>query len=465
MAIQTGTDSPESFVGTFDGDSITAFGGNDSIYAWDGNDTLYGGDGDDQVYGAAGNDLVDGGAGDDNVQGGGGVDTVYGGDGNDWVVVDYVRGENGSVGYGGAGDDTMFFFARTGGTAYGGDGIDVLQLQGENDDPLTIDLASQKIDGHGSYVGLTYSGFEALDILSAGSGNDKIHAGDFKDKIHVGTGNNLVEAGGGDDVVYYGTHGASTLGGGAGQDTLVVDSAGSALYFIFDHFDGGLDDGQGSVITGFENFDATGSIFDDIAVFDSGNDRFYGFTGNDTAFGYAGRDQLYGANGDDLLDGGAGRDRLFGGAGNDVLNGGDARDFLGGGKGDDLIDAGAGDDRIRFLSGHDTATGGAGHDHFQFTHPQHGLVTITDFTTGVDQLQFTGTYLPGGLTAGSLDPARLSVGAAVGTLGQFVLTYDADSDTTTLVWDQNGSDSSGTVETYAIFEGQVALSASDFLIL
>jgi Ca2+-binding RTX toxin-like protein len=464
MTILTGNDSPESFAGGWEADSITGLGGDDSIYAWDGNDTLYGGSGNDMIYSGADDDLAYGGDGDDTVQGGAGDDSLYGGAGADWMVVNFASDAGSATAYGGAGNDEVMFFGGAGGRAYGGTGLDILQLQAVDENALTVDLAHQTLDGHGSYVGVTYAGFEALDIISH-SGNDVILAGEANDRISVGVGDNLVEAGGGDDLVTYSTHGASTLDGGAGQDTLQVDAAGSSLYFIFDHFDGGLDDGQGSVITGFEAYVATGSIFDDIAVFDAGNDRFTGYAGADTAFGYDGRDALFGMAGNDSLDGGAGRDRLFGGADNDTLIGGSEGDFLGGGKGDDLLDGGTGDDRFRFLEGNDTATGGAGQDWFLFTHPTHGVATITDFATGIDQLRFTGSYLPGGLAAGALDPALLSVGAATGGAGQFVLIHDTASNTSTLVWDQNGDDPSGAVETYAIFEGDVTLSASDFVIL
>jgi len=367
------------------------------------------------------------------------------------------------VAYGGTGNDEVLFFGGGGGTAYGGAGTDILQLLDRDGNALTVDLSSQTLNGHGSYVGVTFAGFEALDV-TAGSGNDVIIAAGANDRIVVGIGENRVLAGDGDDLVSYGTRGASTLDGGAGQDTLQVDAAGSALYFIFDHFDGDIDDGQGSVLTGFESFDATGSQFGDIAVFDTGNDRFIGYTGDDTALGYDGHDKLFGQEGNDSLDGGSAGDQLIGGTGNDTLDGGLGNDFLGGGPGDDLVFGGGGDDRIRVRTGHDTITGGTGHDVIIFAPAPHGMATITDFETGIDHLGFIGADLAAGLAAGPLDPSRLALGAASGSLGQFVLSYDAGTDTSTLVWDSNGADPAGTVETFALFDGHIVLSAQDILI-
>ena len=74
------------------------------------------------------------------------------------------------------------------------------------------------------------------------------------------------------------------------------------------------------------------------------------------------------------MDGGNGNDILLGGIGNDILNGGNGNDILSGGD------------------GNDTLTGGAGVDSFLYNiaaNASTNFDTITDFTSGSDQLKFT----------------------------------------------------------------------------
>ncbi len=115
-------------------------------------------------------------------------------------------------------------------------------------------------------------GSNANDILTAGSGNDKLLGGD------------------GDDILY----------GGAGNDRLFGDNGDDTLY-------GG-----------------------------TGNDFLYGGSNNDILNGESGRDSLYGGSGNDTLNGGSDKDYLYGDSGNDVLNGGTGNDRLYGGTGNDV---------------------------------------------------------------------------------------------------------------------------------
>ena len=466
MAIRNGSNGDDTLVGTYNNDLINCRDGNDLVFASWGNDSVYGGLGNDFLVGDLGDDLLVGGLGNDSVQGGGGADSLYGGQGDDWVVVNYTDTPSSASGYGGDGNDSFLVFGGGGGHVYGGSGIDVLQLDRTNDFALTVDLAAQTLDGHGSFVSVTFTGIESLEI-DAGAGNDVILAGDLNDKVSVDRGDNLVLAGGGDDSVSYVTRGTSTLDGGAGHDVLTVYGGYSSLYFIWNPTNGSIDDGQGSTIAGFEDYVAYGSNLADIVAFAGGDDQFYGAYDNDTAFGGDGRDKLMGSNGQDDLHGGAGADNIYGGRDSDTIYGDKGNDFISGGRdiGNDVVYGGDGNDSIRFGDGNDTATGGAGQDLFQFLLPGTGANTITDFSTGVDQLQFAGTYLPGGPAPGPLDASLLSLGAASGPQAQFVLTYDAASDTSRLVWDPNGDDPSGTTQTWAIFTGAVALSASDVLIV
>jgi Ca2+-binding RTX toxin-like protein len=106
-----------------------------------------------------------------------------------------------------------------------------------------------------------------------------------------------------------------------------------------------------------------------------------GGSGNDTLSSTA-------TAGADTLDGGAGNDALTGGGGADALLGGAGADTLTGGTGADVLTGGDGGDRFVFAS-NDTgaqtpvavSTLGA---------PD----TITDFVSGTDKIQVTGTYAP-----------------------------------------------------------------------
>lgn len=466
MSVITGTPDPEAHPGTPFDDLITAFGGNDSVYAFGGNDLIYGGQGDDSLLGQFGNDTVYGEQGNDRLEAGGDTDQLFGGEGNDFIMVNDINYDGLSTAYGGADDDVVAIFGSAHGTAYGGDGIDLLLLSGLSGDPLFVDLSTQTLNGNGSYPGVTFDSFERLYVFT-GSGNDSIYAGDYSDDLNVGQGDNIVDAKGGDDTVRYITRGTSTLEGGAGTDTLQIFNGSAAIYFIYDQFEGDIDDGQGSVITGFERFEVYGAGANDIAGFGIGNDLFRGRRGNDTAFGFDGNDRLYGDAGSDSLDGGTGNDTIYGGRHADTIYGGAGDDFIGAGNdlGGDVVYGGDGNDRMRFGLGDDTATGGAGQDTFLFTLNQTGVTTITDFETGVDELRFKGIYLPSGLETGALDPSRLSIGGAVGTEAQFVLTYDADTNFTSLTWDTNGETPAGGSYIYVLFTGNVTLDASDVLIV
>lgn len=97
----------------------------------------------------------------------------------------------------------------------------------------------------------------------------------------------------------------------------------------------------------------------------SGDDTFYGYSGNDIFDGNGGNDRLYGRDGDDSLRGGSGNDLLDGGRGDDLLLGGDGadtiNDFTGrglayGDDGNDTIAVGAME--VRAGRGHDRVDGG-----------------------------------------------------------------------------------------------------------
>lgn len=450
MSLVQGTPRPDSRSGTTDHDTILGLGGDDALFGDDGNDTIYGHTGNDFLSGDDGNDLLIGGNGNDTIYGGSGLDTAYGGNGNDIILLTDPVYTGGGSAYGGAGNDAFILTGTDDALIRGGKGIDVMVLAWLEEHLGAVDVSISPAAGlrAGTTSGLTvdFASIEQL-VLYSGNGDDSVIGGARQDFISVARGANQVDAGGGRDFVTYEIGEANTLNGGNGQDTLEARVTDRAMYFIVNQGAGTVDDGHLSDISGFETYVLRGSDGNDIVALDAGNDYFEGGRGEDTASGREGADTLWGDDGNDLLMGDAGADLLKGGRGNDDLQGG------------------SGNDRIRLELGNDTATGGLGADTFIFAASGIGNHLITDFTSGEDSLQFEAALLQFGPGPGALDPALLNTGAAVGGDAQFVVIYDAGTDETRLIWDPNGDDPAGGVYAIARFDGNVALAASDILVI
>lgn len=256
-----------------------------NLMGTEGADTLSGEEGDDTLDGATGNDLLTGGAGNDVLFAGDGQDSLAGGAGNDslfsWNLEEYddfmgsygdagpsnLSGEEGNdtlygmvVGdslYGGAGDD-LLLIDESQITAEGGDGNDTFTTSdsamtyldserdnvtvrgGAGDDRLRFTGADQDLfgedgndtlsadfgDGNGLYGGVgddyVLMGSQGGSCgLYGGEGNDTVFSDTVGDKQNVGDGNRLY-GGDGDDLVEQQYRDASTLSGGAGNDTFAV---------------------------------------------------------------------------------------------------------------------------------------------------------------------------------------------------------------------------------------------------
>ncbi|GAX43111.1 cadherin [Tolypothrix sp. NIES-4075] len=118
-------------------------------------------------------------------------------------------------------------------------------------------------------------------------------------------GSDRISALDGDDIVYGGL-GSDRIFGGNGNDTLYGDLETIPTYGV--------------------NFTMS--------------DTIYGGLGNDLIYGNGGNDYLYGEDGNDSIWGAAGDDEIWGGAGNDILNGGTGKDsfVLVRGQGKDTIE-------------------------------------------------------------------------------------------------------------------------------
>ena len=118
---------------------------------------------------------------------------------------------------------------------------------GSNDDIVIGNQAANEIRGNDGDDFIF--GFNGDDVIFGGSGNDELRGGTGADRIHGGSGDDLiyyakdgdiVDGGDGDDVFVYdglvqSAWGDATIIGGAGNDTLYLDSSdyGSGSFFDF----------------------------------------------------------------------------------------------------------------------------------------------------------------------------------------------------------------------------------------
>ncbi len=413
LVLLQGDDDPEEFNASTRHEEIHAEGGNDTVYASDGNDLVYGGDGADSLFGGYGGDRLFGEDGDDVIWGDYGHDRMYGGAGDDTML-------NASFGndsaWGGDGNDFIYWGVADSGLFHGGRGLDHFSYYNSfYADALSVDISS----GSGALVQgpvtVTLTSVERITVYG-GQADDTVTGGRFKDQIQVYSGANTVDAGAGNDNVVYSVGAENFLEGGAGTDTLYV--GGNVAGFTFTTV-GGISDGFGSVISGFERF------------------ALYGGIGWDNLTGGDLRDTLAGYRGNDTLHGGGGNDRMSGDSGDDSLDGGD---------GDDLVSGGAGTDDL---------TGGTGEDTFLFAADDLAVDIVRDFESGTDVLRIKASVY-GIVVSGA---PVLSVDAATGTDGQFIYnTVSGD-----LIWDANGVLTGGDVSIVAL-DSAPALEQGDIVL-
>lgn len=199
------------------------------------------------------------------------------------------------------------------------------------------------------------------DILYGDNGNDKLYGGAGDDELRGGNGKDFLYGGDGNDTL----HGGAVAHGGDGNDNIFGFSGRNELY-------GG--NGVDKIYAGADNDHVEGGAGGDILRGEGGNDTIKGGEGDDKIYGDGGRD----------LDGPDGNDKLYGGNGDDYIQGGQGNDIIYGGAGDDYIDS-------YYLDGDDKITGGEGNDTFKFSAGLSGNDTITDFTSGEDQIIISGT--------------------------------------------------------------------------
>ncbi|NEP62038.1 MAG: calcium-binding protein [Symploca sp. SIO2G7] len=132
-------------------------------------------------------------------------------------------------------------------------------------------------------------------------------------------------------------------------------------------------------------FDSDVVMGDSFDVFNAGSNHQSVFSLDTVTFLNSLNNDIQGFDAsEDVINAGQGNDRLEGLSGDDLLRGEEGNDTLLGGLGDDKLVGGSGDDLLDGGTGNNTYTGGAGRDQFMLS--EESTNTITDFTSGEDQL-------------------------------------------------------------------------------
>lgn len=272
------------------------------------------------------------------------------------------------------------------------------------------------------------TGSEGIDLLFLNDGDDSVFGGslDASGDIFVGgDGNDVIGGAAGNDFLIgdsaygnptapdagaAGDDGSDEIFGGIGDDIIIGGSAtGMTL--------GGTINGSPNVDTGL-TFGYTGTvegtaadilwggegndsvlgaggddkiglgIGNDYAEGGAGSDTIYGSDGMDNIFGGLGSDELWGGNDVDFLDGGSKNDTLGGGAGDDVLFGGSDQDSLTGGEGNDVLSGDTGSDTLNGGEGDDILMGSVDSDTFEFD-TNGGTDLIADFNVDEDVIDIS----------------------------------------------------------------------------
>ncbi len=271
---------------------------------------------------------------------------------------------------------------------------------GEDNDVITVNAYSN--GGH--------DGWDNTFIINSGEGDDRITLQDSSNAPgqHVtGMTEYVVNAGDGDDVVNVsGAYGAASVAGGAGNDTITVQSSNPSASVTVD---GG--EGRDTITVG----NGRNQSFDSITVNAGADDDTVEVRGAYTTATVSG-----GAGNDDLNVRGtnAAAERIVnGGDGNDdiLLEGTYATGDVQGGEGDDVlfvqgaydsvdVDGGTGNDTITVRGGNAgsavTVDGGEGGDTIS-VEGQHNTVVVDGGGSEKNTIILNGEYASGSVTAGS----------------------------------------------------------------
>jgi Ca2+-binding RTX toxin-like protein len=333
----TGGGGNDTLRGNAGDDVLSGLGGDDQLFGGFigsgskmGSDTLYGGDGNDALY-AEGGSVGYGGAGQDTLSGRNGGNALYGGADNDSLT---TRG--GDQLFGDAGDDRLVVTDAGGAEIHGGAGNDTLvvdvsasypgssQLYGDDgDDVLTGDTTQERLDGgrgtdemRGGLGDDTYVVDRPQDVIieAANEGADTVEiryshilGANFENLLLMGDANGWGNAAAN---VLTGNDGANRLNGLGGADTL-IGGKGDDIYVVNNPGDQIVESSAQGSDTVLSSIDySLGNAVEHLTLLGSA-DR--------TATGNTGANRLTGNSGDNLITGNGGADVLKGNLGADIF--------------------------------------------------------------------------------------------------------------------------------------------------
>jgi Ca2+-binding RTX toxin-like protein len=176
--------------------------------------------------------------------------------------------------------------------------------------------------------------------INTGNGDDTVLAiGSGNDTISAGGGHNAIQLGSGSDVIH--TSGDDTILAGSGSETIAATGTGSDVIYAGSGTLFFMASGASTVFAGSGSDTFFGGTGPDVVYGGTGGNNFlFAGTGAATLFGGGNGDQLYAAgSAAQALHAGAGNETLFGGfaSGQDTFYGGTGNVSITGGTGNDLF--------------------------------------------------------------------------------------------------------------------------------
>jgi hypothetical protein len=433
-------------------------------------DSIAGTDGADTLNGGGGNDTLSGGWSNDTLTGGAGVDKVDGQEGSDLYIVaaagDHAAAEFADTGT--IGSDELRFTATATGTLtiFSGDtGIEKVVIgTGTGANAVRTATTVLNVNAAAAVNALAIYGNAGVNTITGTAFNDTLDGGAGADKLTGGAGDDLYIVDNAKDIVTEGTTGghdtvrasASFILGANVEDlvlagTAAINGTGNAsVNTITGNAAANVIDGKG----GLDLLDGAGGS--DIYLVVSAADHpgaeiaDSGSSGSDEVrFAAAAASTLVlfaGDTGIERVTIGTGTAAVATTSGTVALNVdasavGNALAISGNAGANTLVGT-AFDDTIDGKAGKDILTGGGGADAFVFSVAANAKAvdTITDFTSGVDSLEFSKAVFKGlGTLAGPLSAAQFwsAAGAVKGHDLDDRIIYDTD--TGTVYYDADGS--------------------------
>ncbi|MBC6431611.1 calcium-binding protein [Nostoc sp. HG1] len=369
-------------------------------------------------------------------------------------------------------------------TIDGGKGNDLLSVFYSSDEGITTTFnPTTNISSiRAGTNGVSYKNIEQLNITGTDY-NDLILGSNGNDTLSGGFGgNDTIDGGKGNDTLFGGFGGNDTIDGGKGDDLLSVSySSDEGITTTFNPTTniGSITAGTNRVsYKNIERLNIIGTQQNDLIVGNNGNDTL--------SAGYGGNDTIDGGKGDDVLsvDYSNGEEKItstFNAITNiGLITAGTARisykfieqlditgtqqnDLIVGSNGNDTLKGGyGGNDTLTGGKGNDSLIGEVGTDTFAFNSFNEGIDSIDDFYATNELIQVSADGFRGGLSSGSLQTNKFTIGTFATTNTQRFIYNIA---TGGLFFDLDGSASSFTQVQFAQLSAGMTLTEKNFVVV